>query len=88
MLPLRQHMLAVFDLLTISCKYSENGCTEKLKIGQFYDHENACKFEKGKKKRGSYKKVKLYDVSNQYYKRGRLRGMYRALSCAHVLVHI
>lgn len=52
MLPLRQHMLAVFDLLTISCKYSENGCTEKLKIGQFYDHENACKFEKGKKKRG------------------------------------
>lgn len=24
-LPLRQHMLAVFNLLTVSCKYSENG---------------------------------------------------------------
>lgn len=79
-LPLCQHMLAVFNLLTISCKYSENGCEEKLKINQTYDCKKACKVAKVKKKRVPYQKVKLYDVVDQCHKRGRLRGMYPALS--------
>ena len=44
---IHQHMLAVFDLLTISCKYSENGCEEKLHINEIHDHEKACKFSEG-----------------------------------------
>ena len=47
-MPLSQHMLAVFDLLTICCTYSENGCTQKLKINQIHHHEETCKFRKGK----------------------------------------
>lgn len=35
---------------------------------------------KGQEKRGSYKKVKLYDVLSKYRKCGRLRDMYTALS--------
>ena len=79
-LPLHQLMLAVFDLLTISHKYSENRCTEKLKINQIHDHENSCKFRKGKKQKGSYQKVKLCDVLCQYHEHGRLQGLYTALS--------
>lgn len=64
----------------MSCKNSDNWCKEKLKIHQIYDHENTCKFGKQKRKRGSYRETKLYHVSNQHGKRGRLKDMYTALS--------
>ena len=79
-MPLRHHMLAVFDLLTICCTYTENGCTQKLKINQIHDDEKTCKFRNGNKKTGPYKKVELYDVSSQHCKPGRLKDMYAALS--------
>ena len=75
-LPLRQQMLAMFDLLTIRCKCSLNGCEETLKISDINDHEKSCRFSRGKRKRGSYNKMKLYDVSRQ----GRLREMNENLS--------
>ena len=70
----------MFDLLTIRCKYSENGCEETLTISDINDHEKSCRFSKGKRKSRSYNKMKLHDVSWQYSKRGRLREMYENLS--------
>ena len=67
-LPLPQQMLAMFDLLTIHCKYLENGCEETLKISDINDHEKSCRFSKGKRKRGSYNEMKLYDAPRQYSK--------------------
>jgi len=49
---LRRQMLAMFDLLQICCKYSENGCEETLKISDINDHDKSCRFSKGKRKRG------------------------------------
>ena len=65
----------MFDLLTIHCKYSEDGCGETLNISDVSDHQKSCQFSKGKRNRGSYNKMKLYYVSQQYSKRGRKRCM-------------
>ena len=39
-LPLRQQMLTMFNMLTLHCKYSENGCEEKRTV-------NGIDFQKG-----------------------------------------
>ena len=78
--PLRQQMLTIFDMLTLHCKYSENGCEEKLTVNEIAEHEKSCRFSKRKLKRGAYNKTKLFDISRQYSKRGRLRNMFYNLS--------
>lgn len=76
-LPLKQQLSSVFELLTCRCIYSDNGCTETLKLSELNNHESSCKFSKGKiKKKGPYKKVKLFDVSRQYAKRRRLSDIF------------
>lgn len=76
-LPLKQQLSSVFELLTCRCIYSDNGCTETLKLSELNNHESSCKFSKGKiKKWGPYKKVKLFDVSRQYAKRRRLSDIF------------
>ena len=52
---MRQQMLAMFDLLTIRCKYSENGCEETLKISDMYlmIMKRVAGFQ-GEEKEGSY----------------------------------
>lgn len=78
--PLKKQMLEVFELLTVKCKYSCNGCTEVIKASLLTEHEAHCKFSHIKhKKRGSYNKVKLYDISRQYAKRRRLLPMFSML---------
>lgn len=78
--PLKKQMLEVFELLTVKCKYSCNGCTEVIKTSLLTEHEAHCKFSHIKhKKRGSYNKVKLYDISRQYAKRRRLLPMFSML---------
>ncbi|CAH3029727.1 unnamed protein product [Porites evermanni] len=73
-------MLEVFELLTVKCKYSCNGCTEVTKASLLTEHEAHCKFSHIKhKKRGPYNKVKLYDISRQYAKRRRLLPMFSML---------
>ena len=79
-LPLRQQMLTIFDMLTLHCKYSENGCEEKLTVNEIAECEKSCRFSKRKLKRGAYNKTKVFDISRQYSKRGRLRNMSYNLS--------
>ena len=43
----------MFDLLTIHCKYSEDGCEETLKISDVNDNQKSSRFSKGKRKRRS-----------------------------------
>jgi len=74
-------MLKIFELLKVECKYSCHGCTEVIEASQLTEQEARCKFSKIKhKKRGPYNKVKLYDISRQYTKRGRLASMFSMLN--------
>lgn len=64
-------MLTTFDLLTLGCKYTENGCEEKVKIHHSADDEKSCWCSKGKQE-GPYNKMKPYD---DYPKHGRRKDM-------------
>jgi len=76
--PLKKQM--VFELLTMKCKYSCNGCTEVVKASLLTEHEAHSKFSHIKhKKREPYNKVKLYNISRQYAKHNRLLSMFSML---------
>ena len=61
----------MFDLLTLRCKYSENGCEETLKISDIYlmIMKRVAGFQREEK-----------EGELQYSKRGRLKEMYENLS--------
>ena len=44
--PLKEQMLKVFELLRVECKYSCHGCTEVIKASQLTEHKAQCKFSK------------------------------------------
>lgn len=72
-LPLKQQLSSIFELLTCRCIYADNGCTETLKLSGLNNHESSCNKIK---KRGPYKKVKLLDVSRRYAKQQRLSEIF------------